>query len=93
MDITDVIMKKVATALLRINPDVDKAKAQEVMIKTAKVRIPEIIEEMRSDAKRADLFGGIDKGALHPLAKTAGIVALDHGCVMWAKEINEATLA
>lgn len=54
---------------------------------TYKDRFTKIIEDIQRDSKEADLFGQLERGHIAPLVNQVAKVTMQHGCVMYAKEL------
>lgn len=93
MNIADIVIKKTAGMIGDIaaknRTSFDTNKAREYMKKTSAEQVRAIVQTMRADAKQADFAGGIERGKVHQLVKTAAQVSLVHGCSQWAADIYE----
>lgn len=79
----------VAQLCNRHNITLDSKTLADRLVDSRKEWIQKIIDEARKDAERADLFNGLSSGKINPLVKTSFAVALEHGCLLWAKHIAQ----
>jgi hypothetical protein len=86
-ELLKITMQAVVTIAANKKIEYNKEEILKKMQETYKEKIAAILEEVQKDAKQADLFGGLERGNVHSLVKTVGIVSMRHGCVMYAKEL------
>ena len=65
----------------------NKATANKYFQSTCVDRLNGILNEVRSDGKKGDIFGSLEIGRIDPLARVSAEVSLKHGLLKYAEEI------
>ena len=81
------IRANLETFALRAEKPYNKEKANKYFKATCFERLNAILAEVRSDAKKGDIFNALEIGRIDPLARVAADVSLRHGLMKYAEEI------
>ena len=88
---TQTILSKVADYVMQLNlqrgEPLTNEELKSRMQATIREGVTKILDEVKKDAKEADLFGNLDRGKIDPLVTLAASVALNHACLMYAKTL------
>lgn len=72
---------------MRAEKPYNKEKANKYFRATSFERLNSILDEVRGDAKKGDIFDSLSIGRIDPLARVAADVSLRHGLMKYAEEI------
>ena len=75
------------TFAMRAERPYNKEKANKYFQSTCFERLNTILSEVRSDAKKGDIFSSLEIGRIDPLTRVAADVSLKHGLMKYAEEI------
>jgi len=92
MDLTvNAFLTKTFDALYKMGNFEDiNSKSKDIvsfMVSDLKLTFPEILENIRKDAKEADLLHNLEKNKIDPLVRAAFNVAFNYEAVQYAKKI------
>ena len=84
---TAEIKANLDTFALRAEKPYDKERANKYFQSTCVERLNAILDEVRGDAKKGDIFDSLSIGRIDPLARVAADASLKHGLMKYAEEI------
>ena len=75
------------TFAMRAEKPYNKEMANKYFQSTCFERLNAILNEVRGDAKKGDIFDSLSIGRIDPLARVAADASLNHGLMKYAEEI------
>lgn len=81
------IKANLETFALRAEKPYNKEKANEYFKATYFERLNAILSDVRSDAKKGDIFNALEIGRIDPLTRVSAGVSLRYGLMKYAEEI------